>query len=80
MKNNLFRQFGARPNNAGIQNDGFNGRFNSMEQFVDEYNQFSKTITGDPQKQVQELLDSGKMTQQQYNMLYGLAKKIAGVK
>lgn len=32
-----------------------------------EFEQFKKTFTGNPQEQIQQLLNSGKITQQQYN-------------
>ena len=31
------------------------------------FDRFRSTIQGDPRKQVQDLLDSGKMTQEQFN-------------
>ena len=60
--NDLFRQFGGNTPTAG-------GIGNMIQQF----NQFRANFQGDPQQQVQQLLNSGKMTQQQFNQLQGLA-------
>jgi hypothetical protein len=40
---------------------------------IQQFNQFRANFQGDPQQQVQQLLNSGKMTQQQFNQLQGLA-------
>jgi hypothetical protein len=74
LKNKLFEQFGTaqKVNQPEIQN----GPFKSMNDFMDRFNRFAQTVTGNPEDQIQQLLDSGQMTQQQYNVLYGLAKKI----
>lgn len=34
---------------------------------MSRFNEFKKNFTGDPQKQVQQMLNSGKITQAQYN-------------
>lgn len=41
-----------------------------------QLNQFKQSFHGDPQKEVQRLLASGQMTQQQYNQLAGMANQI----
>lgn len=38
-------------------------------QMIQMYNQFRQNIKGDPKQQVQQLLNSGQMTQQQYNQI-----------
>lgn len=78
MRNNLFNQFGGKVSQPNFQNSQFNGKFDSMNQFMNQFEQFKKTVTGNPEEKVQEMLNNGTMTQQQYNMLYGLAKKIMG--
>lgn len=40
---------------------------NPYQEFINQYQQFKKTFTGNPQEQIQQLLNSGKITQQQYN-------------
>ena len=42
---------------------------------IQQFNQFRANFQGDPQQQVQQLLNSGKMTQQQFNQLAGLANQ-----
>lgn len=60
--NELFQQFGGNtPTPGGIGN------------MIQKFNQFRANFQGDPQQQVQQLLNSGKMTQQQFNQLQGLA-------
>ena len=55
----LFNMFGKQQPHM---NSGF---ANIMSQF----NQFKQNFQGDPKQQVQQLLDSGQMTQQQFNQL-----------
>ena len=38
--------------------------------------QFQRTFTGDPRQQVQQLLNSGKVTQQQYNQATQMANQL----
>jgi len=62
--NDLFQQFGGNvPMPGGIGN------------LVQQFNQFRASFQGNPQQQVQQLLSSGKMTQEQFNQLAGLANQ-----
>ena len=36
--------------------------------FLTKFNQFRKSFTGDPRQQIQQMLNSGRITQDQYNM------------
>lgn len=45
--------------------------FNMIQQF----NQFRQTFQGDPRQQVQNLLNSGQMTQEQFNNLSNIAQQ-----
>lgn len=49
---------------------------NPMQQIIQRLQQFRKTITGDPQQQVQQLLNSGRVSQQQYNQAVQMANQI----
>ena len=40
---------------------------NNFQQMMQKFQQFKRMFTGDPQQQVQQLLNSGRITQQQYN-------------
>ena len=64
MSNPLFNQFQNKTNQ------------NIMQQFE----QFKKNFTGNPQQKVQELLNSGKMSQQQFNQLQQMARNLFGCK
>lgn len=62
--NELFQQFGGNvPMPGGIGN------------LIQQFNQFRANFQGNPQQQVQQLLSSGKMSQEQFNQLAGLARK-----
>lgn len=52
-------------NTAGISG----GPFAMIQQFI----QFANVFKGNPQEEVQKLLNSGQMTQEQYNALQGQA-------
>lgn len=49
---------------------------NPMQQIIKRLQQFRQTITGDPQQQVQQLLNSGRVSQQQYNQAVQMANQI----
>lgn len=51
-------------------------QFGNIPNFVQSLNQFSQTLQGDPKQQVQQLLNSGRMSQQQYNQLSQMATQI----
>ena len=62
--NELFQQFGNRtPMPGGIGN------------LIQQFQQFRASFQGNPQQQVQQLLNSGKMSQEQFNQLAGLARQ-----
>ena len=48
-------------------------------QMMRRFNEFRKTFSGDPKQQVQELLNSGRMTQSQYNELQNMARQFAAL-
>ena len=62
MSNPLFQVFG------GWQN-------NQFAQLVQQFQQFRNTFRGDPQQEVQKLLQSGKISQQQLNQLQNAAQQ-----
>lgn len=68
MPNPLFHALGG--GRAPAMNDG---GFGSMMQ---EFAQFRQAFRGDPQAEVQRLLNSGQMTQAQYNQLVSIAGQI----
>lgn len=62
MSSPIFQAIGG---NAG----GMGGPLVMVQQFI----QFANGFKGDPKQKVQELLNSGQMTQEQYNALQGPA-------
>lgn len=59
---------------------------NPYNNFMKQFNEFKKTITGNPQEQIQQLMNSGKITQAQYNqavqranMIKNMAKNMFGI-
>ena len=44
-------------------------------QLIQQFNEFRQNFTGDPKQMVQQLLQSGRMNQQQYNQLFQLANQ-----
>ena len=63
--NPLFNMFG---------NQQVGGPFNNMNNVIEQYNQFRSNFQGDPKQQVQNLLNSGQMTQDQFNQLSSMAQ------
>ena len=43
---------------------------------ITRFNRFRQTISGDPQQQVQQLLNSGKVSQDQYNRAVQVANQL----
>lgn len=64
MSNPIFQAMGG---NMGGMVGG--GPFAMIQQFI----QFANGFKGNPQEEVQKLLNSGQMTQEQYNALRGQA-------
>ena len=57
-------------NMFGQQTPPMNGGFANM---MTQFNQFKQNFSGDPKQRVQELLNSGQMSQQQFNQLSQMA-------
>lgn len=49
---------------------------NGFTQLLQQFNQFKQNFAGDPRQKVQELLNSGQMSQQQYNQLASMATEL----
>lgn len=48
---------------------------NNMANMLQRFNQFRSTFNGDPKQVVQNLLNSGQMSQQQFNQLQQMASQ-----
>ena len=57
-----------------------NPLFNMMNSnLMQRFQQFQRSFTGDPRAQVQQLLNSGKVSQEQYDKAVQLARQLQGM-
>ena len=49
---------------------------NNLTNIIQQFNQFRNNFQGDPKQQIQSLLNSGKMSQDQFNRLYQMASQL----
>ena len=71
MPNQIFQLLnGGNPGNGGGGNP-----FANPLQMMQQFNQFRQSFQGDPQQAVQQLLQSGRMSQQQFNQLSQIASE-----
>lgn len=63
MANPLYQKMKAAGNSAGTDN------------IFTRFMQFKQTFSGDPRTQIQEMLNSGKFSQQQYNQAVQMAQQ-----
>lgn len=61
----------------GVSNNSFNN--SSFSQFVSNFNSFKNNFQGDPKAQVQALLDSGQMTQEQFQQISQMANQLYSI-
>ena len=47
-----------------------------MNNFLNQFSQFKSTFTGNPEQQVKQLLNSGKMSQEQFNQFAQTANQL----
>jgi hypothetical protein len=64
MTNPLYNMFGG------------NTPINPMAQLVRDAKNFKKSFTGNPKDEVQRLLNSGQMSQQQFNQFSQIAQQV----
>ncbi len=70
MANPIFQALGG-----GMPN--LPGPMSNFAQMMQQFNQFRATFQGDPKAEVEKLLRSGKMSQQQLNQLQAAARQFA---
>lgn len=51
------------------------GPFQNISNAMNAFNQFRNSFKGDPKQQVQQLLNTGQMSQEQFNQLSQLANQ-----
>lgn len=56
-----------------------NGNNNQYANLIQRWNQFKSGFNGDARAQVQELLNSGKVSQQQYSQAQALATQLRNI-
>lgn len=49
---------------------------NPMNVFMQRFQQFRQSFSGNPQEQIQNLMNSGKVSQEQYNSAYQMAQQM----
>ena len=52
-----------------------NNPFGNMMQLMQKFQQFANNFRGNPEQQLQDMLNSGQMSQQQYNQCSQLAQQ-----
>lgn len=67
MANPFFNRFSG--NNGPAQS----GPFGNISNMMNQFQQFKSQFQGDPKEQVQQLLNSGQMSQDQFNWLSNIA-------
>ena len=63
MNNSLFNEFNSTP-------------INNITSVLNNFNQFRSMFTGNPEAQVKQLLQSGRMSQSQFNQIAQLANQL----
>lgn len=71
MSNSIFQALG-RARQPTPQMPGMAGQFQNMMQ---RFQQFRSTFQGDPKQEVEKLLQSGRISQQQLNQVQGIAQQ-----
>lgn len=51
-------------------------QLNPMANMIEQFNQFKKNFKGDPKAQVQQMLNSGQITQEQFNKASQMANQM----
>lgn len=52
-----------------------NGPMGNVQQLMQQFNQFRQSFQGNPQQQIQQLMNSGKVSQEKYNWAYQQAQQ-----
>ena len=60
---------------SGMNNAPMPGPFGDMQQMVQSFKQFRQTFQGDPKQTVMNMVNSGKISQQQLNMAQQMASQ-----
>ena len=55
---------------------GMFGNMNQMGGMMQKFQQFQQMFRGDPRQQIQQMMNSGKINQQQYNQAVQMAQQM----
>ena len=61
---------------SSLFNDFNSSQPNNMANLLSQFNQFRSTFSGNPEQQVKQLLQSGRMSQEQFNQLAQTANQL----
>ena len=61
---------------GSIYNDFKPNQINNMSNFISQFNQFRSAFTGNPEQRVKQLLQTGQMTQEQFNQFAETANQL----
>lgn len=61
---------------SSLYNDFNPNPMNNFGNFLTQFNQFRSTFSGNPEVQVKQLLQSGRMSQEQFNQLAQTANQL----
>lgn len=61
---------------SSLFNDFHTGPTNNMTNLLSQFNQFRSTFSGNPEQQVKQLLQSGRMSQEQFNQFAQTANQL----
>lgn len=65
----------SNPFMAALGGGQMPGPISNFAQMVQQFNQFKANFKGDPKAEIEKLMQSGKLTQQQLNQLQQMAKQ-----
>ena len=69
----------ANPLSSGRTPQNGGNPFGNMMNMISNFQNFKQNFIGDPKQQVQDLLNSGRMTQEQFDYLQNMAKSLSGI-
>ena len=61
---------------SSLYNDFNPNPMSQMGNFLNQFNQFRSTFSGNPEQQVRQLIQSGRMSQEQFNQLAQTANQL----
>ena len=64
---------------GSIYNDFKPNQTNQMSNFISQFNQFRSAFTGNPEQRVKQLLQTGQMTQEQFNQFAEMANQLCSL-